>query len=31
MDTVKIATRRWWYLLPIVFISYSLAYLYRAN
>ncbi|MGA8940567.1 MAG: MFS transporter [Acidobacteriaceae bacterium] len=25
------ASRRWWYLMPIVFITYSLAYLDRAN
>ncbi len=31
MDTVKLATRRWWYIMPIVFITYSLAYLDRAN
>ena len=23
--------RRWWYLMPVVFITYSLAYLDRAN
>jgi sugar phosphate permease len=27
----KLAGRRWWYLMPIVFITYSLAYLDRAN
>jgi sugar phosphate permease len=26
-----LAARRWWYLMPIVFITYSLAYLDRAN
>jgi sugar phosphate permease len=26
-----LAVRRWWYLMPIVFITYSLAYLDRAN
>ena len=31
METVKLATRRWWYIMPIVFITYSLAYLDRAN
>ena len=32
MITVKkLATRRWWYLMPIIFITYSLAYLDRAN
>ncbi len=31
MQTLKLATRRWWYLMPIVFITYSLAYLDRAN
>ena len=31
METVKFATRRWWYIMPIVFITYSLAYLDRAN
>lgn len=25
------ATKRWWYIMPIVFITYSLAYLDRAN
>lgn len=31
--TVKkqLAVRRWWYLMPIIFITYSLAYLDRAN
>jgi sugar phosphate permease len=28
---MKLASRRWWYLMPIVFITYSLAYLDRAN
>ncbi|NDL65849.1 MFS transporter [Acerihabitans arboris] len=27
----KLAVRRWWYLMPIIFITYSLAYLDRAN
>lgn len=31
METLKLAARRWWYLMPIVFITYSLAYLDRAN
>ncbi|QQZ39693.1 MFS transporter [Pseudomonas sp. SK3(2021)] len=31
MQTLKLATRRWWYIMPIVFITYSLAYLDRAN
>ncbi|MDF2490762.1 MAG: ral substrate transporter [Pseudomonas sp.] len=31
MQTVKLASRRWWYIMPIVFITYSLAYLDRAN
>ena len=32
MKTAKqLATRRWWFLMPIVFITYSLAYLDRAN
>lgn len=30
-DTPKLASRRWWYIMPIVFITYSLAYLDRAN
>ncbi|MBD8595443.1 MFS transporter [Pseudomonas sp. CFBP 8758] len=29
--TVKLASRRWWFIMPIVFITYSLAYLDRAN
>ncbi|CAI3788312.1 Putative tartrate transporter [Pseudomonas sp. MM227] len=29
--TAKLASRRWWYIMPIVFITYSLAYLDRAN
>jgi sugar phosphate permease len=28
---MKLASKRWWYLMPIVFITYSLAYLDRAN
>jgi sugar phosphate permease len=31
MNEAKIATKRWWYIMPIVFITYSLAYLDRAN
>jgi sugar phosphate permease len=31
METMRLASRRWWYLMPIVFITYSLAYLDRAN
>ncbi|MBN3803409.1 MFS transporter [Paraburkholderia sp. Ac-20336] len=32
MEDVKpVATQRWWYLMPIIFITYSLAYLDRAN
>jgi sugar phosphate permease len=31
MQSETFATRRWWYLMPIVFITYSLAYLDRAN
>jgi hypothetical protein len=31
METVKLATRRWWYIMPIVFITYSLAYLDAAG
>jgi sugar phosphate permease len=31
MAQTKLASRRWWYLMPIVFITYSLAYLDRAN
>jgi sugar phosphate permease len=27
----NLAARRWWYIMPIVFITYSLAYLDRAN
>ena len=30
-STRKLAARRWWYLIPIIFITYSLAYLDRAN
>lgn len=31
MQTTSLARRRWWYIIPIVFITYSLAYLDRAN
>ena len=31
MHSLKLAARRWWYIMPIVFITYSLAYLDRAN
>ncbi|WP_211441497.1 MFS transporter [Collimonas humicola] len=31
METRKLAMRRWWFIMPIVFITYSLAYLDRAN
>ncbi len=31
MQIDRIAPRRWWYIMPIVFITYSLAYLDRAN
>ena len=31
MKTLKLAARRWWVVMPIVFITYSLAYLDRAN
>ncbi|MEG0248930.1 MAG: MFS transporter, partial [Pseudomonas sp.] len=31
MQTTSLARRRWWYIMPIVFITYSLAYLDRAN
>lgn len=27
----KLPARRWWYLMPIIFITYALAYLDRAN
>ncbi|SAK87588.1 major facilitator transporter [Caballeronia catudaia] len=30
-STPKLAVRRWWAIMPIVFITYSLAYLDRAN
>lgn len=31
MSNQTIAPKRWWYIMPIVFITYSLAYLDRAN
>lgn len=31
MNAVKLAAKRWWFLMPVVFITYSLAYLDRAN
>ncbi len=31
MNSSTNATKRWWYIMPIVFITYSLAYLDRAN
>jgi sugar phosphate permease len=31
VEPTRLASRRWWYLIPIVFITYSLAYLDRAN
>ncbi|PZW74537.1 sugar phosphate permease [Pseudomonas sp. 2848] len=31
MQIDRLAPRRWWYIMPIVFITYSLAYLDRAN
>lgn len=31
MNQATIAAKRWWYIMPIVFITYSLAYLDRAN
>ncbi|PVZ83279.1 MFS transporter [Serratia sp. S1B] len=31
MNTATVAVKRWWYIMPIVFITYSLAYLDRAN
>lgn len=27
----KLPVKRWWYLMPVIFITYSLAYLDRAN
>ncbi len=31
MKRTSLAPRRWWYIIPIVFVTYSLAYLDRAN
>ena len=31
MQSQSLAPRRWWYIIPIVFFTYSLAYLDRAN
>ncbi|AVJ15671.1 MFS transporter [Serratia rhizosphaerae] len=31
MNKATVAAKRWWYIMPIVFITYSLAYLDRAN
>lgn len=31
MNKATLAANRWWYIMPIVFITYSLAYLDRAN
>jgi sugar phosphate permease len=31
MDNRTVAPQRWWHLMPIIFITYSLAYLDRAN
>ncbi|MFC0709990.1 MFS transporter [Azorhizophilus paspali] len=31
MQNPRPASRRWWYLIPIIFITYSLAYVDRAN
>lgn len=31
MNTIKLASKRWWFIMPIIFITYSLAYLDRAN
>lgn len=31
MSTPTHAAKRWWYIMPIIFITYSLAYLDRAN
>ncbi len=31
MQSTRLAPRRWWYIIPIVFVTYSLAYLDRAN
>ncbi|MCR7627130.1 MFS transporter, partial [Pseudomonas aeruginosa] len=31
MTMPRLASSRWWYIMPIVFVTYSLAYLDRAN
>lgn len=31
MNQKNIALKRWWYLIPVIFITYSMAYLDRAN
>lgn len=31
MSKVKLAAKRWWFIMPIIFISYSLAYVDRSN
>ena len=31
MEKLRLINRRWLYIMPIVFITYSLAYLDRAN
>ena len=31
MNKATVAAKRWWYIMPIVFVTYSLAYLDRAN
>lgn len=31
MKQPGIAARRWWYIMPVVFITYSLAYVDRSN
>lgn len=31
MNKSRLASRRWWYIMPIVFITYSLAYVDRSN
>lgn len=31
MNNATNAVKRWWYIMPVVFITYSLAYLDRAN
>ncbi|MEG2042641.1 MAG: MFS transporter, partial [Hafnia sp.] len=31
MSKSTIAPKRWWYIMPVIFITYSMAYLDRAN